>query len=200
MDKKLAESIATVWGIGRSKYMPGTLGSMVAILFSAIYFYIFFYICNVSNIELATIKIHYSYYYKCIVMYIIITIFFSIIGYYATKYYLLTTTTADPQEVVIDEVVGQMLTIFLTFLFTGIFLYSNKNVVLLHSLMTIKYFFLFVLLPFITFRAYDIIKPWPINWLDKNIDGALGVMIDDIAAAFLASLSVYILVSLMANQ
>ena len=48
------------------------------------------------------------------------------------------------------------------------------------------------------FRFFDIVKPWPISWLDKNISGGLGIMIDDIAAGLAAGgtgwlLQVYII-------
>lgn len=36
---------------------------------------------------------------------------------------------------------------------------------------------------FLLFRALDILKPWPIRWLDRNIKGGLGIMLDDVAAA-----------------
>jgi phosphatidylglycerophosphatase A len=39
-----------------------------------------------------------------------------------------------------------------------------------------------VLLGFIAFRFFDIIKPWPIGWLDKKVSGGFGVMIDDVLA------------------
>jgi phosphatidylglycerophosphatase A len=35
---------------------------------------------------------------------------------------------------------------------------------------------------FVLFRLFDIAKPWPISWLDRNIKGGLGIMLDDIAA------------------
>jgi phosphatidylglycerophosphatase A len=35
---------------------------------------------------------------------------------------------------------------------------------------------------FILFRFFDIIKPWPIKWLDKHVSGGFGIMIDDIIA------------------
>lgn len=43
---------------------------------------------------------------------------------------------------------------------------------------------------FVLFRLFDIIKPWPINWLDRRISGGLGVMLDDIAAGLAAQLLV----------
>ncbi len=39
---------------------------------------------------------------------------------------------------------------------------------------------------FILFRAFDIFKPWPICWLQKNLPGGLGVMVDDAAAGVLS--------------
>ena len=38
------------------------------------------------------------------------------------------------------------------------------------------------------FRALDILKPWPINWLDRNVSGALGIMLDDFVAGIMAAL------------
>ncbi|OED38266.1 phosphatidylglycerophosphatase [Chromatiales bacterium (ex Bugula neritina AB1)] len=35
---------------------------------------------------------------------------------------------------------------------------------------------------FVMFRVFDILKPWPIKWLDSNISGGPGIMIDDLAA------------------
>jgi phosphatidylglycerophosphatase A len=49
------------------------------------------------------------------------------------------------------------------------------------------------LMPFLLFRIFDIIKPWPIGWVDKNIKGGFGIMIDDILAAILASIMQYAL-------
>jgi len=42
----------------------------------------------------------------------------------------------------------------------------------------------FLLIAFLLFRFFDIVKPWPIGWVDKNIHGGFGVMLDDLLAAF----------------
>jgi phosphatidylglycerophosphatase A len=47
---------------------------------------------------------------------------------------------------------------------------------------------------FVLFRFFDIIKPWPIRWLDRRVAGGLGIMIDDVMAA------VYALAVLAAGQ
>lgn len=39
---------------------------------------------------------------------------------------------------------------------------------------------------FLLFRVFDIWKPWPIRWLDRNIHGGLGIMIDDVLAGVMA--------------
>lgn len=43
-----------------------------------------------------------------------------------------------------------------------------------------------IVLGFVLFRLFDILKPWPISWLDKNMSGGLGIMIDDILAGVAA--------------
>ena len=43
-----------------------------------------------------------------------------------------------------------------------------------------------VLAAFVVFRIYDILKPWPVSWLDREVEGGAGIMIDDIAAGLLA--------------
>jgi phosphatidylglycerophosphatase A len=35
---------------------------------------------------------------------------------------------------------------------------------------------------FFIFRFFDIIKPWPIGWLDKQVQGGVGIMVDDLLA------------------
>ena len=66
---------------------------------------------------------------------------------------------------VIDEVVGQWLTLLLT----------------PPSLLDYA-------LGFALFRLFDIWKPWPIAWFDRRVGGGLGIMIDDVLAAVYAAL------------
>jgi phosphatidylglycerophosphatase A len=44
---------------------------------------------------------------------------------------------------------------------------------------------------FVSFRALDIIKPWPISWLDARVRGGCGIMLDDVAAGVGAGLLVW---------
>ncbi len=50
-----------------------------------------------------------------------------------------------------------------------------------------------VAIGFIIFRLFDIWKPWPIRWFDRNLQGGLGIMIDDIIAGLFAAAIVYLL-------
>lgn len=50
-----------------------------------------------------------------------------------------------------------------------------------------------VALVFGLFRFFDIVKPWPIRWLDHRVPGGLGIMIDDVVAGFYA-LGVWVLI------
>jgi len=43
-----------------------------------------------------------------------------------------------------------------------------------------------ILVGFALFRIFDIFKPWPISFIDKNIHGGLGIMLDDVLAGFFA--------------
>jgi len=43
-----------------------------------------------------------------------------------------------------------------------------------------------VLVGFMLFRFFDILKPWPINYLDKHVHGGFGIMVDDVLAGLFA--------------
>lgn len=51
---------------------------------------------------------------------------------------------------------------------------------------------------FLLFRLFDIVKPWPIGWLDKRVSGGFGVMIDDIVAGIFTFVGIHILVTVIA--
>jgi phosphatidylglycerophosphatase A len=44
------------------------------------------------------------------------------------------------------------------------------------------------ILAFVLFRAFDIVKPWPIRDLDHRMGGGLGIMLDDLVAALYAAI------------
>lgn len=84
----------------------------------------------------------------------------------------------DPGFIVVDEVVGQWIAMFpLSFL-------------LIFNCHDVTYFIsaTIVTVAFIAFRIFDIWKPWPISYVDKNIRGGLGIMLDDVIAGTYALL------------
>ena len=78
------------------------------------------------------------------------------------------TESKDNSFIVIDEVAGML--VALSFI--------------AHD--AILYFFAFLL-----FRLLDIFKPWPISWVDKNIKGGLGIILDDLIAGFFAGVIIF---------
>ncbi len=52
---------------------------------------------------------------------------------------------------------------------------------------------LWIVLGFLLFRVFDILKPWPIGWLDRRVDGGLGIMLDDIVAGVFAAVVLQVL-------
>jgi phosphatidylglycerophosphatase A len=52
---------------------------------------------------------------------------------------------------------------------------------------------------FVSFRVFDIWKPWPIGWFDRHVDGGIGIMLDDVVAGIYAAL-VLTLVLVLVNE
>lgn len=46
---------------------------------------------------------------------------------------------------------------------------------------------------FVLFRFFDMVKPWPIGWLDKRVHGGLGIMIDDVVAGVMAGVALFLI-------
>jgi phosphatidylglycerophosphatase A len=115
------------------------------------------------------------------------TLLTTFVGWPVAQLYVKKTGREDPKEVVIDEVAGAFLTITLV-LYSLPFL---THVILPNAIIL----FLAILL----FRFFDIVKPWPISWMDRNIKGGLGIMLDDLVAAIFAAASL-IVPMLMADQ
>ena len=86
----------------------------------------------------------------------------------------------DPRQIVIDEVLGQAMPLILL-------LYLNqKNLI---SLQIEVYY----LLSFLSFRFFDIIKPFPVSYFDKNFKNYFGIIMDDIMAGFYSMLVIYLI-------
>ena len=105
-------------------------------------------------------------------------IFSILIGFWTTKKYIeQNPEKSDPSEVVIDEVIGQWIAI----LPVGyIFQLEQANT---------ENLWIFWLWAFVSFRFFDIVKLGLVGWADK-LDGALGVILDDILAGVAAAITV----------
>ena len=54
-----------------------------------------------------------------------------------------------------------------------------------------------LVLGFVLFRLFDIVKPWPISWLDKKVHGGVGIMLDDVVAGVFALVALQLLLPLL---
>lgn len=52
---------------------------------------------------------------------------------------------------------------------------------------------------FVAFRFFDILKPFPIKWVDKNVSGGFGILIDDILAGLMAGVVLIVFISVLVN-
>ncbi len=105
----------------------------------------------------------------------IILIFFFVVlfySFYAIKSCLKDFKDEDPQEIVIDEFLGQSIPIILYEVF-----HSNQSD---STTETLQIYFWFFLL----FRLFDGLKPFPIDYIDKNYKNTFGILFDDILAGF----------------
>ena len=93
-----------------------------------------------------------------------------VIGWWASAQVAGTTSAADPGWVVIDEIAAQWLV--LLSVPQRLWLYAAA---------------------FVAFRLFDIWKPFPVSWCDRNVKGGLGIMLDDIAAALYALIVIAVL-------
>jgi len=139
-----------MFGLGKIKFIPGTVGSLVTTI---ILFYLF-HILNVSsNIILISLIIIFAY------------------SFYAVSIHIENNDNKDPEEIIIDELLGQSIPIYLYEISHGTTKENNEALI-------------FYTIFFILFRYFDIMKPFPVNFFDKNFKNSFGVIMDDICAGF----------------
>ena len=155
----------TFFGIGTIRFAPGTITSLITtvLLFSL------FHILNFSN--------------NVILLFLILIFLYS---FYAVGDYIKENENKDPREVVIDEVIGQSIPIYLFEIAHG----SEKN----SQEAILFYIYIFVL-----FRFFDIKKPFPVNIFDKNYKNSFGVIIDDVIAGLYVVLTLIVFMIIKSN-
>ena len=99
----------------------------------------------------------------------LITIF--VYSFYAVSMHIKNSEDKDPGEIIIDEFLGQSIPIYLYEISHGTSKDPDEAII---------YYSLF----FILFRYFDIMKPFPVNFFDKNFKNSFGVIMDDICAGF----------------
>ena len=97
------------------------------------------------------------------------------LGWWASHVYVKRRMVQDPSEVVIDEIAAQM----------AVFVVVPPT-------------WYNLILGFALFRLFDIWKPWPISWADREIGGGFGVLFDDMLAAIYAGSLLWLINSIIA--
>ena len=158
MIKNINFLFVTFFGIGTIRYAPGTITSLITtiLLFSS------FHILNLP---------------KTAVLIILIAIF--LYSFLAVANYIKEDSDKDPKEVVIDEVIGQSIPIYLYEIAHG----TSKNS---------KEAILFYIYIFVLFRFFDIKKPFPVSFFDKKFKNSFGVIMDDVVAGLYVVLTLII--------
>ena len=150
MINKLNSIFVTFFGIGKIKKIPGTFASLA----TTVLLFFLFHILNIS---------------PNIILFAVIIIF--LISLYAVNIFIKDLSNKDPKEVVIDEVIGQSIPLYI---------YEVSHNVPKDFNDALKFY----LIIFILFRFFDIAKPFPVNYFDKNFKNSFGVIMDDVCAGF----------------
>ena len=147
----------TIFGIGFSKFAPGTIGSFVGVLF----FYFF-----------------YNLFSKNYIIFFLFIFLIFIFSWYFTYVYILKNRIHDPSEIIIDEFLGQLI--------------SLTPILFINNFKLEKIIFLeLMVLSFLLFRFFDILKPWPIYIVDRSRT-SLSILLDDVIAGLFSSTIIFI--------
>ena len=113
-----------------------------------------------------------------------LTLTITIIGIFEVNKYENETGTHDQQQIVIDEAAGMWLSLMIAHSTALTMTYPYAEV-------------LAILFSFAAFRLFDIWKPSTIGWIDRELKGGMGVMLDDVLAGIAGGLlSVVILMGI----
>ena len=171
MINKIGKTILTMFGIGYFKYAPGTVASFITCL-------IFYSLASIDGIN----QIIFPYIIFLIIIFIYSTILID-------KIY----KKEDSKEIVIDEFIGQSIPLLAISTSNEL---SIKLITFLDNISSqlgFNWFEISILISFILFRFFDILKPFPIYLIDKKIKNSFGVILDDIVAGIFATISLYII-------
>ena len=144
-----------MFGIGKIKMIPGTVGSLATIII----LFVLFHTLNISS--------------NLILLGLIIIFIYS---FSAVASHTENSENKDPKEIVIDEFIGQSIPIYLYEISHGTEKSPNEAII-------------FYAICFVLFRFFDIKKPFPVSFFDKNFKNSFGVIMDDVCAGLYVVLS-----------
>ena len=148
MLKKINFLFVTLFGIGKISKIPGSIASLI----TTVFLFFLFHVVNISaNIILVSI----------------IVVFF--VSLWSVSIFIKALDNKDPNEVVIDEFIGQSIPICL---------YEIAHEGTKETSQVLTFYFIM----FILFRIFDIVKPYPVSYYDKNFKNSFGVIMDDVCA------------------
>lgn len=160
---KLHELLLTFFYSGKARKAPGTFGSFVSLLFWFLLTTCFFN----NDISLVSQNIFWGIF--------LITAF--IYGCLASPIYAKQFGQIDHQSIVLDETVGQILALQITFSLLHKIYFSQPLLITCHLIFC-----------FISFRFFDIKKPSFIGYADRNFKNGFGVMFDDLLCGVVTAL------------
>ena len=128
-------------------------------MFTVILLYMYFHIFNLPS---------------NVILIFLIIIF--ILSFLAIAKHIKNNENKDPKEIVIDEFIGQSIPIYLYEISHGTEKSPNEALI-------------FYTVCFVLFRFFDIAKPFPVSFFDKNFKNSFGVVMDDVCAGFYVVLS-----------
>ena len=158
--KKINVLLSTFFGYGYLTKIPGTVTSAT----TTVFIYLTYEIIGYTDLKFS------------IFFFILLLIY----SFYAVKDSESEFTNKDPQQIVIDEVLGQSMPLILL-------LYLNQTNQINISI-EIYYF-----LSFVFFRIFDILKPFPVSYFDKNYKNYFGIIMDDIIAGLYSMILIYLI-------
>ena len=157
----MAKLWVTILGLGFFPFAPGTIGSFVGVI---------------------TLVLLIQFLQPEILVILMIIMFF--ISWFLTERYVSQIDNKqDPSEVIIDELIGQWIS-----LIPLVYLYH------IHFPITIVQTTKLILASFLLFRFFDIIKPWPINLIDRQVS-SFSIIFDDVIAGLFVVAVIYIYIS-----
>ncbi len=105
--------------------------------------------------------------------YLLITLLAMLVGFYLCGETARALGVHDHSGIVWDEIVGFMIT-----------------------MAAVPLDWKWIIVGFVLFRFFDIVKPWPIKWIDSKVSGGIGIMLDDVLAGVFAWLGLQVIITL----